>query len=103
MIIGTFKPAGSNFAGTIQTLNFKVEAVFEPITGKTDKAPDYRITTGHTDLGAAWKETSQAGKPYLAVKLDAPGLSGPIHCRLVQSGEAHSLMWTRETKRNHDA
>ncbi len=102
MIIGTFKPTGSTFAGTIETLSFKAEAVFEPIAGKSEKSPDFRVTSGHADLGVAWRETSQAtGKPYLSVRLDDPSFPAPIYCRLVETRDAHSLMWSREPRRSN--
>ncbi len=98
MIIGTFKTAGSSFTGTIETLNFRADVVFEPITGKGEKSPDYRVTGGLTELGAAWNETSRAGKPYLSVRLDDPTLAAPIHCRLVAGRDSHLLMWSRDAQ-----
>jgi uncharacterized protein (DUF736 family) len=35
-------------------------------------APDYRVLTGTTEIGAAWMKTSAEGNPYLAVRLDDP-------------------------------
>jgi uncharacterized protein (DUF736 family) len=104
MIIGTFKTNGSAFAGTIRTLSLDRDVVFEPITGKSDKSPDYRVTAaGHGDLGIAWKEISQAGNPYLAVRLDDPSFAAPIYCRLVETGDHYALMWNRDLRRNRDA
>ncbi len=101
MIIGNFKPAGSTFAGTIKTLTLKVDAVFEPIEKKNDKSPDYRVTTGTTEIGVAWKETSEAGKAYLSVQLDDPSLAAPIKCALLKTGVEHgySLVWDRSRRR----
>jgi uncharacterized protein (DUF736 family) len=97
MIIGNFKTAGDSFAGTIKTLTFKVDAVFDPIDKKRETSPDYRVTTGNTDIGVAWKEISEADKPYLSVQLDGPGLAAPIKCALVKSGTepGHILVWDR--------
>jgi uncharacterized protein (DUF736 family) len=102
MIIGTFKSAGSSFTGVIQTLAFTAEAVFEPANKKSDTAPDFRVTTGHTDIGAAWKKTSEAGNAYLSVQLDDPSLPAPIQCALVKTGAEHgyTLVWERRRRRS---
>lgn len=101
MFIGNFKPAGDSYAGTIKTLTFKTEAVFEPIEKKSEKAPDYRVTTGYTDIGVAWKKTSEAGNAYLSVRLDDPALPAAIMRRLVKTGAefSHGLVWERPRKR----
>lgn len=101
MIIGTFKNAGDRFTGIIQTLTFTTEAVLAPARKKGDTSPDYRITTGATEIGVAWKETSEAGKSYLSVRLDDPSLPAPIACALVQSSidQGYHLVWDRQRKR----
>jgi uncharacterized protein (DUF736 family) len=63
------------------------------------KAPDYRVLTGTTEIGAAWKKTSAAANPYLAVRLDDPSFPAPVFCRPVETQDRHRLMWSRETKR----
>ena len=70
MFIGNFKLVGDNFTGVIKTLTFKTDAVFEPIEKKSEKAPDCRATNGNTDIGVAWKKTSEAGNAYLSVQLE---------------------------------
>jgi uncharacterized protein (DUF736 family) len=102
MIIGTFRPAGSSFNGVIQTLAFTTEAVFEPADNrKSENSPDYRVTTGKLEIGAAWKKTSEAGNAYLSVQLDDPSLPAPIQCALVKTGaeHSHSLVWERQRRR----
>ena len=99
MFIGNFKSAGNSYSGVIQTLTFKVEAVFEPIEKKSAKSPDYRVTTGKTDIGVAWKETSEAGNAYLSVRLDDPCLPAPIQCALVKTEDGHRLAWDRPRQR----
>jgi uncharacterized protein (DUF736 family) len=100
MFIGNFRTAGSSYTGVIKTLTFKTEAVFEPIEKKSEKSPDYRVTSGNTDIGVAWKETSEAGNAYLSVRLDDPALPSAIACRLVKTGaeHSHSLVWERPRK-----
>jgi uncharacterized protein (DUF736 family) len=102
MIIGNFRTAGSSYTGTVKTLTFTTEAVFEPAAKKTDKSPDYRITNGHTEIGVAWKETSEAsGNAYLSVRLEDPALPPPISCALIKTGPEHgySLVWERKRRR----
>jgi uncharacterized protein (DUF736 family) len=101
MIIGKFNITGTGYTGVIQTLTFKTQAVFEPVEKKTDKSPDFRITNGETDIGAAWKETSEkTGNSYLSVRLDAPTLSAPISCALIKVGaeQGHTLVWERSRR-----
>jgi uncharacterized protein (DUF736 family) len=101
MIIGTFKSIGSSFTGIIQTLAFKTEAVFELAEKKGGNSPDFRITTGNTDIGAAWKKTSEAGTGYLSVQIDDPTLPAPIQCALFKTGaeHGHCLVWDRPRKK----
>jgi uncharacterized protein (DUF736 family) len=102
MIIGNFTLTDGRYTGLIQTLTFSTEAVFEPVEKKTDKSPDFRITTGDTEIGVAWKETSEAGKAYLSVRLDDPTLPAPISCALIKTGveHGHSLVWDRKRRRD---
>jgi uncharacterized protein (DUF736 family) len=53
MMIGNFKKTDDGYSGVIRTLAFTTDAVFEPIERRSDKAPDYRITNGDTEIGAA--------------------------------------------------
>ena len=101
MIIGNFKKTDDGYSGVIKTLTFTTDAVFEPIEKKSDKSPDYRITNADSELGAAWKETSEGGNAYLSVRLDGPTLPASVSCALVKTGIEHSfaLMWDRPRRR----
>ena len=68
--IGTFTKSENGFSGQIKTVTLNVKAKFAPAEKDNEKAPDYRIFAGQTELGAAWKKTSNAGREYLSVKLD---------------------------------
>jgi len=103
-IIGNFTLDGETYSGTIQTLPFSGQVTLEPVTEKvSENTPDFRAFTararqhGRVQIGAAWKERSEAGNTYLAVRLDEPSFSAPIYCRLIQlEGQAgHSLIWSR--------
>jgi uncharacterized protein (DUF736 family) len=94
--IGIFSKDGDNFTGTIATLALKAKVAIKPNAKTVENAPDYRIFASGVELGAAWSRTSEADKPYLAIKLDDPSFAGPIYCRLVgkQNGD-HVLVWSR--------
>jgi uncharacterized protein (DUF736 family) len=99
--IGTFKldPNGS-YTGTVITLAFKARVRIIPNPDKSaDNQPDYRVySQGSVETGAAWKKTSDQGRPYLSVSLDDPSFAAPLNAALVASeGEDGSfvLAWTR--------
>jgi uncharacterized protein (DUF736 family) len=101
-IIGVFrKQDNGGFEGHFDTLTFSRNVVFAPLAKKGDKSPDYRITFGFTDMGAAWKHQGDNGE-YLSVQLDDPSFPAPVSCRLVKKGEenTYSLIWERERKRS---
>ena len=101
MIIGNFTTSGTSYKGIIKTLTFTTEAIFEPNDKKSENAPDFRITNGDTEIGVAWKETSEAGNSYLSVRLEAPALPASISCALVKTGaqQGHTLVWERKRRR----
>ena len=94
--IGTFTQQGDGYTGSIKTLTLNVKAAQLRPNDKTDeKAPDYRIFSGQTEFGAAWKKTSQQNRDYLSVKLDDPSFPAPIYASLVETDDGHSLIWFR--------
>jgi uncharacterized protein (DUF736 family) len=95
--IGTFTKSGDDFTGSVKTLTLNVNAKIVLAEKENEKAPDYRIFSGTTEFGAAWKRTSGAGREYLSVKLDDPSLPKPIYASLVavESGEGYCLIWSR--------
>jgi uncharacterized protein (DUF736 family) len=97
--IGTFTKSENGFSGQIKTVTLNVKAKFAPAEKENDKAPDYRIFGGQTELGAAWKKTSNAGREYLSVKLDDPTFPAPIFASLVavEGGDGYALIWSRRS------
>lgn len=95
--IGTFtKDDAGNYNGAIKTLTLNVKSATIRKAEKTkDEAPDFRIFSGTTEFGAAWKKTSRDGKDYLSVKLDDPSFHAPIYASLVDADEGYSLIWSR--------
>jgi uncharacterized protein (DUF736 family) len=95
--IGTFtQQADGSYSGSIKTLTLNVKtAQLRPNEKTDDKAPDFRIFSGQTEFGAAWKKTSQQNRDYLSVKLDDPSFPVPIYASLVDVEGGHSLIWSR--------
>jgi uncharacterized protein (DUF736 family) len=99
-VIGTFKADKDGYAGTIRTLtlNAKVRVVASD-RKETEGAPDFRIFNGATELGVAWRKTSQtSGESYLRVKLDDPVLPQPIWGALMEATQdgVMRLVWSRQ-------
>ena len=95
--IGTFtKDDAGNYNGAIKTLTLNVkQATLQQVEKDSDKAPDFRIFSGQTEFGAAWKKTSRDDRSYLSVKLDDPSFPAPIYASLVDADEGYSLIWSR--------
>ncbi len=94
--IGTFSREGDGFTGKITTLALKANATLKANDKKAENAPDYRVYSNGVEIGAAWAKTSEANKPYLAVKLDDPSFAAAIFCRLVSLDEPSQLLvWSR--------
>lgn len=103
-IIGTFTLQGEIYSGSVQTLPFSGPVTLEPVKDKpSDNFPDFQAFTtatrkhGRVQIGRAYKERSEAGNSYLAVRLDEPSFQAPIFCRLIQldGQEGFSLIWSR--------
>ena len=102
--IGTFSKSDAGYTGSVKTLTLDVKAQLRP-TEKTDSnGPDYRIFSGQTEFGAAWKKTAKdGGREYLSVKLDDPSLPAPIYANLFEAedGSGHALIWSRPRSRRN--
>jgi uncharacterized protein (DUF736 family) len=100
--IGTFhKQDDGSISGAIKTLTLNVKSVvLRPSEKDNDKAPDFRIFTGQTEFGAAWKKTSRENRDYVSVKLDDPSFPVPIYASLVDADEGYSLIWSRSRTAN---
>ncbi len=105
MIIGTFiyDKATDSFSGDISTLHFQFSPVeIAPANKKSEKGPDYRLVSqtahGQVELGSAWKRTSQLGRAFISVELDAPLLDKPLNAALflAEKGTSASLFWSRK-------
>jgi len=97
--IGTFTKSGDSFTGAVKTLSINAKTSIRPADKASDKAPDYRVFAGAIEFGAAWKKTSNEGRPYLSIKLDDPSFPAPIYATLVEGEQADSfsLIWSRRS------
>ncbi|MBL27684.1 MAG: hypothetical protein CMM50_09070 [Rhodospirillaceae bacterium] len=100
-IIGTFTPTkDGGWTGTIRTLTIDVKARFVPNDNRdNDRAPDFRVFAGRSELGAAWRERTSGENPreYLSVRLDDPSLAESISAALFEGsdGKLAKLVWNR--------
>ena len=96
--IGSFTRIDDGFAGSVKTLTLNVKSVkFVPVESDNEKGPAFRILSGATEFGAAWKKTSRDQRDYHSVKLDDPSFPAPIYASLVETdtkGE-FALIWSR--------
>jgi len=95
--IGTFTAQNGSFTGTVRTLTQNVKVRITPADKGSDNAPDFRVYAGNYEIGAAWKKTSRAERPYLSVTLDDPSFPATLYARLVEGEDGtHSLIWSRD-------
>jgi uncharacterized protein (DUF736 family) len=100
-VIGTFTPTkDGGWSGTVRTLTLDIKARFVPNDNKdSDRSPAFRIYSGQSEIGAAWRERSAGDLPrdYLSVRLDDPSLPQPIAAALFTTGDGEEaqLVWNR--------
>jgi len=95
--IGTFTAEKDGYTGTLRTLTLNVKVKLVPNDkGDNDNAPDFRLQAASHDIGAAWKKTSEAGRPYVSVTLDDPSFPATVYARLIEGEDGtHDLIWSR--------
>ncbi|MFM9939226.1 MAG: DUF736 domain-containing protein [Hyphomicrobiaceae bacterium] len=98
-VIGTFTLTHDGYEGVIRTLTIDAIVQIVTNTAKTsDGAPDFRIWSGATEIGAAWRRTkSDATTTYLRITLDDPAWPQPVWAVLLEDsrGKELRLMWRR--------
>ena len=106
-IIGTFTATkDGGWTGSIRTLTINVRARFVPNDNRdNERAPDFRIMAGRSELGAAWVQRTKDEIPreYLSVHIDDPGLEEPVSAAMfvVNDGDEAHLVWHR-SRENRD-
>ncbi|HBP5605537.1 TPA: DUF736 domain-containing protein [Pseudomonas aeruginosa] len=97
--IGTFTAEKDGFTGQLRTLTLNVKVKVKLIPndkGDTENAPDFRLQAAGHDIGAGWKKTSEAGRPYVSVSLDDPSFPATVYARLIENEDGtHDLIWSR--------
>jgi uncharacterized protein (DUF736 family) len=100
-IIGYITKDGDLYTGTIETLSLKADIELRPVEKKNDKAPNYRVYTGETEVGAAWWMTSERGEDFLSVKVDDPLWPKPVHFAIFKAEDGgYNAIWSRPVKRD---
>jgi uncharacterized protein (DUF736 family) len=65
----------------------------------SELAPEFRVFTGRSELGAAWRERTSGEPPqdYFRVRLDDPSLAEPISAAMFMDtdGKTAQLVWNR--------
>jgi uncharacterized protein (DUF736 family) len=66
---------------------------------KSERAPDFRVVSGHCELGVGWRRMKQDGdtRERVSVVLDDPFIVAPLNVMLFETsraGEAN-LVWQR--------
>ena len=100
-VIGTFKADKDGYFGTIRTLalNAKVRIVAND-QKQSQGAPDFRVLVGTTEIGAAWRKTSEDHGSHLSIRLDDPSFAEPIRAALMENSDdgALPMLWRREKR-----
>jgi uncharacterized protein (DUF736 family) len=101
-VIGTFTAVKDGYAGIIKTLTISAKVnILANDRRDSEGAPDFRIVTGTSEIGAAWRRIKQGSDgTYLRVKLDDPSLPHPIWGALIESSDdgVARLLWRRDRK-----
>jgi uncharacterized protein (DUF736 family) len=96
------KEKDGSIAGTLMNPSHNgAKIVFTPIE-KKGKGPEFRVTIGAYEAGAAWKRETET-KTYYSVVLDEPNFSRPIYCALFKSPEGYVLLWDRPKAKKNSA
>jgi len=98
------KQQDGRLVGTLTTLALHVAKItFVPEQSEHENAPDYRVLAGDYEIGAGWKKTSKAGRPYTSVKLEDPSFAAPIFCALMRAEDSQYLLeWNRQAPRRQN-
>lgn len=101
-VIGTFSAVKDGYAGRIRTLMMSGSVRITLNDRKTtEAAPDYRISLGSLEIGAAWRKVKHGTEQsYLRVKLDDPAWPQPVWGMMLESSDDGllRLIWSRDKR-----
>jgi uncharacterized protein (DUF736 family) len=99
-IIGTFSAVKDGYAGTIRTLTMNARLkILANERKESEGAPDFRVSLGATEVGAAWRRIKQGtDQSYLRVRLDDPAWPQPVWAILIEATKDGivRLIWRRQ-------
>lgn len=99
-IIGTFSAVNDGYAGSIRTLTVNARVkILANDRKESEGAPDFRVSLGATEIGAAWRRIKQGtDQSYLRVRLDDPSWPQPIWAILLEATDdgVVRLVWRRD-------
>ncbi|MCL4765418.1 MAG: DUF736 family protein [Hyphomicrobiaceae bacterium] len=99
-VIGTFSAVNDGYAGSIRTLTVNARVkILANDRKETEGAPDFRVSLGTTEIGAAWRRIKQGtDQSYLRVRLDDPAWPQPIWAILLEATDDGivRLIWRRD-------
>ncbi|MFC7292998.1 DUF736 domain-containing protein [Hirschia litorea] len=97
--IGHFTLKDGIYTGRIRTMSINVEAQILPVKDKPNlDAPDYRVFSDGSELGAGWIKESNSGETqYLALKLDDPNFASPMRAAFFENAKDGTgvMVWSR--------
>jgi len=96
-VIGTFTSTADGYVGHIRTLMVRRRVRFRVNEGAHHgrNPPAFRLLSGETEIGLAWKAVSRDHRPYLAVLIDDPAWPAPVRASLIESDGEARLVWKR--------
>jgi len=90
-----------SYHGKISTLTLDAPIIMTPIERVSERAPDFRVTSGEAEVGAGWIQTNKmTNAPSITITLDTPELPRRMHATLEQAPGQNDpnvfvLIWNR--------
>ena len=88
------KQKDGSITGTLLIPSFNGARIVLTPVEKKGKGPEFRLTIGAFEAGAAWKRETETAT-YYSVKLDDPTFARPIYCALFKAPDGYVLVWDR--------
>ncbi len=90
------KKADGSFTGLFRSATVTCPIAIAPARErKSEQSPSYGVFARGVKIGAAWARVSKAGRHYLSVRIEDPGIQSPLNAALVQIANAHALICGR--------